>query len=90
MVIPGTTSDSNQPYVYDLVVQAVERGYSLVVLNPTVPKTTNEDEIELVDYTKSEPFDHILDKTRELFGEDMKLYAVGFSAGASNLLRHLG
>jgi predicted alpha/beta-fold hydrolase len=90
LVIPGTTSDSHQPYVVDLVHQAVARGYSLVVLNPTVPKTTNEEGLEVVDYTKSEPYDHILDKTKELFGEDVKLYAVGFSAGASNLLRHLG
>jgi len=76
--------------VTDLVEQAVSRGYSLVVLNPTVPKMTDEDGLELVDFTKFDPFDHILDKTKELFGEDLKLYAVGFSAGASNLLRHLG
>ena len=50
-MIPGTTSDSYQPYVTDLVEQALERGYSLVVLNPTVPKMTNEDNLELVDYT---------------------------------------
>ena len=46
---------------------------------------TDEDGLELVDYTKFDPFDHILDKTKELFGEDLKLYAVGFDVLASGI-----
>lgn len=53
LVVPGVTGDFESPYVVDLVEQATKQGYSLVVVNTTVPKSTNEDNLEVIDFAQT-------------------------------------
>ena len=63
------------------------------MVNTTVPKSTNEDNLEVIDFSKTQPFDDLIAKTRDIFREkdgEVELYAIGFSLGANTLLRYLG
>jgi len=90
LVVPGTCGDSNSIYVQELREQAMHKGYSLVVVNSTVPKLTQEDDLEIIDFSKPEPLYDIISKTNELFGTDIDLYAIGFSLGANSVMKYLG
>merc|ERR1712137_52136 len=65
-------------------------GYSLVVVNSTGPKSTSEDNLEIVDFSKNEAIHDIIGKTKDILGDDIDLYAIGFSLGANSIMRYLG
>jgi predicted alpha/beta-fold hydrolase len=90
LVVPGVTGDCDSPYVYDMVREAVGKGYTVIVLNSTVPYGTKEQDLEVIDFTDSKAYDDILAEIKRLVGDDVDLYALGFSLGANTLLRYLG
>lgn len=47
-------------------------------------------DLEVIDYSKTEPITESIETIKELFGDDCDIYAMGFSLGSNHLLRHLG
>jgi len=59
-------------------------------VNSTGPKSTSEDNLEIVDFSKNEAIHDIIGKTKDILGDDIDLYAIGFSLGANSIMRYLG
>lgn len=95
MIVPGSNSDINKGHVRAIVRKATKLGYHAIVVNPVVPPRTNlEDDVvqdlDIIDYREASALGQSVEVTRELFGQDAEIYAVGFSLGSNYLLRHLG
>lgn len=60
------------------------------MVNSTGPKATQEDNLEIVDFSKNEAIHDIIGKTKDIVGHDIDLYAIGFSLGANSIMRYLG
>lgn len=71
--------------------KAVQQGFHAVVVNPVRPDPKKRiKDLEVIDYSKTEPIAESVETIRALFGADTEIYAVGFSLGSNHLLRHLG
>lgn len=90
LVVPGANSDIEMNHITAIVKKAVKLGYHAIVVNPVVPPQQDMKNLEMVDYSQNEALEKSLAVTKELFGEDCEIYAVGFSLGSNHLLRHLG
>ena len=90
MVVPGANSDIEMNHVRAIVRKATKLGYHAIVVNPVVPPQTNLQDLEIIDYREASALGQSVEVTRELFGQDAEIYAVGFSLGSNYLLRHLG
>jgi len=89
-VVPGANSDIEMNHITAIVKKADKRGYHAIVTNPISPPQSDLKDLALNDYTKDEAIGRSLAVTREIFGHDAEVYAVGFSMGSNSLLRHMG
>jgi len=69
----------------------LDKGYHVLILNPIAPANSKErDNLEVIDFTKNSPIKEAVQTLKEQFGNDVEIYAMGFSLGSNHLLRHLG
>jgi len=88
IVLPGLTASSREPYVKNIVAEALENGYEVVVYH----NRGNEVEMTLPDSGFFEPIDDFkvaVDYVRKKYPEH-QLFAVGHSFGANTLVNYLG
>lgn len=52
--------------------------------------SAERDDLEVINFTKSVPIKEAVETMKEQFGDDVEIYAMGFSLGSNHLLRHLG
>jgi len=89
LVVPGANSDIEMNHIRAVVRQASKRGYHAIVVNPVVPPQDSVKALEIIDYRQDHALSRSVAVTKELFGEDAQIYAVGFSLGSNYLLKHL-
>ena len=90
-MIPGVNGDSSGYLVQGTARHAIEKGFNILVANPLAPPdSAQEEDLELIDYTKHFPLTQAIKTMRDLFGQDCEIYAFGFSLGSNHLLRHIG
>lgn len=90
LIIPGVSGDSEEGYIKELAGVASHKGYNVCVLNPLGPFHTDEPDLEMIDFTRDRVFEQAVEKTKEIFGDEIDLYLLGFSLGSNHMLRHLG
>ena len=90
MVVPGANSDIEMNHVRAIVRKADKLGYNAIVVNPVVPPQTHLQDLDIIDYRQTIALQQSVEVTKELFGRDAEIYAVGFSLGSNYLLHHLG
>lgn len=90
LVVPGANSDIEMNHVRAIVRKAGKLGYHAIVVNPVVPPQTHLHDLDIIDYRDANALAQSVRVTKELFGDDAEIYAVGFSLGSNYLLHHLG
>ena len=90
LVMPGANSDIEMNHVRAIVKQADKRGYHAIVVNSVTPPQADIKDLATIDYRQDEAVARSLAVTREIFGQDIEVYAVGLSLGSNFLLRHMG
>ena len=89
IIIPGLTGNIDDPYVINLANECIINGgfntciYQMRLLNDNLK--VDKRYLFLID-----DIDEALDDIRKEFGEDKNIYVVGFSYGASQLVKYLG
>lgn len=61
------------------------------MINPVRPEIESGiKDLEVIDFSKTEPIAESIETIKKLFGADSDIYAIGFSLGSNHLMRHLG
>ena len=90
-IVPGVNSSLEDHHVNATAKKAIAQGFHCVVANPVRPDPKKRiRDLEVIDYSKTEPITESIETIKALFGDDCDIYAMGFSLGSNHLLRHLG
>jgi predicted alpha/beta-fold hydrolase len=75
----------------DLVKEAHQNGYNVLVINPLGPPNCGKDDVglESCDFSNNIYIQQAVEEIKTQFGQDSQIYACGFSLGSNYLLRHL-
>lgn len=85
------TGCSGVNYVKDIVLYAAKNGFHPVVVNSLMAR--DEDDItdyRVLDFSDSKVLRASVDLVHQELGNDVDIYAIGFSLGANHVLRYLG
>ncbi len=90
-IVPGVNSSLEDHHINATAKKAIAEGFHCIVANPVRPDPKKQImDLEIIDYSKTEPITESIEMIKELFGADSDIYAIGFSLGSNHLLRHLG
>ena len=90
LILPGMTGTINDPVVRNCSIEGLKQGYHVCVFQMRIlSEDFGVDETQK--FTHKEDIDHALDviKSNPNYGK-AKIYAIGYSYGANNLLLYLG
>lgn len=90
IILPGLTGGVKDAYVMNMVDQGIKNGYNVAiyqmrVLSPNVKLPQDGTHFNLFD-----DVDKMFDEVLKKYGNDAKIYAIGFSYGANQIVRYLG
>jgi abhydrolase domain-containing protein 1/3 len=90
LIIPGLTGGTKDPYVMNLVDLAIENGFNVVIYqmrllseNITFPHDGTYVDVAI-------DLDNAIDEIRKKYGKKIKIYGIGYSYGANQLVNYLG
>ena len=90
-IVPGVNSSIEDHHINATARKALADGFHCVVVNPVRPDPKKGiKDLEIIDYSKVEPIAESVATIKQLFGDRVEIYAIGFSLGSNHLLRHLG
>lgn len=60
IIIPGVTGDSEEAYIKDLVYEAYQNSFNVFTVNPLAPSLGDDEDFELLDFTRNEAIENIV------------------------------
>lgn len=70
-IIPGVNCSLADHHINSTVRQAVSHGYHCVLVNPVRPDLSRDvSDLEVIDYSRTEPVTESIEAIKEIFGED--------------------
>ena len=90
IIFPGLTGGVNDAYVMNITDSAIKNGFNVVIyqmrlLTNKFSLPNNKPQFFLI-----EDIDFAIDSIRNKFGNNIKIYAIGFSYGSNQLVKYLG
>ena len=90
IIFPGLTGGVKDAYVLNIADNAIRNGYNVAIYQMRIltdkvslPKSGNK-------FFLINDIDYALDSIRNKFGNNIKIYAIGFSYGSNQLVKYLG
>ena len=90
IIFPGLTGGVNDAYVMNITDSAIKNGFNVVIyqmriLNNKFSLPKNKPQFFLI-----EDIDFAIDSIRNKYGNNIKIYAIGYSYGSNQLVKYLG
>ena len=89
IIFPGLTGSVNDPYVFNIVNEGILNGFNVGIYQMRILNDTFK-HLEKPYLCLMDDIDDTLDHIRKKFGEKIKIYAIGYSYGANQLVKYLG